>query len=76
MHFGAKRASYNNRKYVFLLFRERAHSENKTDLLLHLARDAKDRALFIDEQRIYVAVGIALFFPLFLLVSSNPFVLN
>lgn len=52
------------------------HSENETDLLLHLARDAKDRALFLDEQRIYYAVGIALFFPLFLLMSYHPFVRN
>nr|QXE44271.1 cytochrome c biogenesis FN [Sciadopitys verticillata] len=43
-------------------------------MLLHLARDAEERA----EQRIYgeLSVGIALFFPLFLSASSNPFVRN
>ncbi|YP_009477629.1 cytochrome c maturation protein CcmFN (mitochondrion) [Nymphaea colorata] len=43
--------------------------------LLHLARDAKEKASSIDEQRID-SVGIALFFSLFLLASSDPFVRN
>nr|USM75162.1 cytochrome c biogenesis FN [Allotropa virgata] len=42
--------------------------------LLHLARDDKERASSIDEQRI--DLGIALFFSLFLLASSDPFVRN
>ena len=54
--------------------RERARSRKKP-IALHLARDAKDRASPIDEQRIY-SVGIALFFPLSLSASSNPFVRN
>jgi len=54
--------------------RERARSRKKP-IALHLARDAKDRASPIDEQRID-SVGIALFFSLFLLASSNPFVRN
>lgn len=44
--------------------------------LLHLARDDKERASSIDEQRIDGALGIALFFSLFLLASSDPFVRN
>nr|BDC46193.1 cytochrome c biogenesis FN [Agathis dammara] len=48
----------------------------KTNLLLHFARDVKERA----EQRIHGALsilkGIALFFPLFPLASSNPFIRN
>jgi cytochrome c biogenesis factor len=43
---------------------------------LHLARDDKERASSIDEQRIDGALGIALFFSLFLLASSDPFVRN
>ena len=54
--------------------RERARSRKKP-IALHLARDAKNRASPIDEQRIY-SVGIALFFPLSLSASSNPFVRN
>ena len=54
--------------------RERARSRKKP-IALHLARDAKDRASPIDEQRID-SVGIALFFPLSLSASSNPFVRN
>nr|QJS35650.1 cytochrome c biogenesis FN [Taxus cuspidata] len=54
----------------------RALSGKKATFLLHLARDAEERA----EQRplsIYGgAVGIALFFPLSPLASSNPFVRN
>nr|QJH92070.1 cytochrome c maturation subunit FN [Podocarpus macrophyllus]QXE44202.1 cytochrome c biogenesis FN [Podocarpus macrophyllus] len=49
-----------------------ARGGEKTFLLLHLARDAKEKA----EQRIYGAVGIALPLPLFLLASSNPSVRN
>uniref|UniRef100_A0A0D6QSE8 Cytochrome c assembly protein domain-containing protein n=1 Tax=Araucaria cunninghamii TaxID=56994 RepID=A0A0D6QSE8_ARACU len=48
----------------------------KTNLLLRFARDVRERA----EQRIHGALsifkGIALFFPLFLLASSNPFIRN
>ncbi|CAA0817331.1 Cytochrome C assembly protein [Striga hermonthica] len=44
--------------------------------LLHLARDDKERASFIDEQRIDGALGIALFFSPFLSASSDPFVRN
>lgn len=48
----------------------------RINLLLHLAREAKDRAESLDEQRISGALGIALFFSLFLLASSDPFVRN
>lgn len=48
----------------------------RTHLLLHLARDEKDRAESIDKQRIDGALGIALFFSLFLSASSDPFVRN
>lgn len=48
----------------------------RTHLLLHLARDEKERAESIDKQRIDGALGIALFFSLFLLASSDPFVRN
>ena len=54
--------------------RERARSRKKP-IALHLARDAKDRASPMDEQRID-SVGIALFFSLSLSASSNPFVRN
>nr|WGU13461.1 cytochrome c biogenesis Fn [Eurystyles cotyledon] len=47
-----------------------------TNLLLHLARDEKERASYIDEQRIDGALGIALFFSPFLSASSDPFVRN
>lgn len=47
-----------------------------TTILLHLAREAKERAEFLDEQLISSALGIALFFSLFLLASSDPFVRN
>jgi hypothetical protein len=48
----------------------------RTNLLLHLARDEKERASSIDEQQIDGALGIALFFSPFLSVSSDPFVQN
>nr|CAA49287.1 unnamed protein product [Oenothera berteroana]prf//1916398A orf577 gene [Oenothera berteroana] len=48
----------------------------RTHLLLHLARDDKERASSIDEQRIDGALGIALFFSPFLSASSDPFVRN
>ncbi|KAI4999213.1 hypothetical protein ZWY2020_060074 [Hordeum vulgare] len=48
----------------------------RTNLLLHLARDEKERASSIDEQHIDGALGIALFISPFLLASSNPFVQN
>lgn len=59
------------RKMSFaLLGAGRSHGSregNRTNLLLHLARDEKERASSIDEQRIDGALGIALFFSLFLL---------
>nr|YP_010254516.1 CcmFN [Suaeda glauca]QTZ98236.1 CcmFN [Suaeda glauca] len=48
----------------------------RTHPLLHLARDDKERASSIDEQRIDGALGIAFFFFLFLSASSDPFVRN
>ncbi|KAK7373302.1 hypothetical protein VNO80_06704 [Phaseolus coccineus] len=58
--------------------RSRGSREGKrrTHPLLHLARDDKERALSIDEQRIDGALGIALFFSPFLSASSDPFVRN
>nr|WGH58927.1 CcmFN1 [Sapria himalayana] len=44
--------------------------------LLHLARDDKERASSLDEKRIDGALGIALFFYIFLSASSDPFVRN
>ncbi|KAG5577255.1 hypothetical protein H5410_057389 [Solanum commersonii] len=44
--------------------------------MLHLARDDKERASSIDEQRIDGALIIALFFSHFLIASSDPFVRN
>eukprot|EP01018_Ginkgo_biloba_P040616 Gb_18186 [translate_table: standard] len=52
--------------------RERVHSEGNTNLSSQLARDAKDRASSIDEQRIDSTVGTALFFSPSLSASSNP----
>jgi cytochrome c biogenesis factor len=54
----------------------RSREGKRTHPLLHLARDDKERASSIDEQRIDGALGIALFFSLFLLASSDPFVRN
>ncbi|GJT90169.1 cytochrome c biogenesis FN, mitochondrial [Tanacetum coccineum] len=48
----------------------------RTHPFLHLARDDKERASSIDEQRIDGAFGIALFFSPFLSASSDPFVRN
>ncbi|KAE9463313.1 hypothetical protein C3L33_04777, partial [Rhododendron williamsianum] len=45
----------------------------RTHPLLHLARDDKERASSIDEQRIDGALGIALFFSLFLLANRDIF---
>nr|UJP68066.1 cytochrome c biogenesis FN [Evolvulus alsinoides] len=57
--------------------RSRDSREGKrTHPLLHLARDDKERASSIDEQRIDGALGIALFFYSFLSASSDPFVRN
>ncbi|KAE9584264.1 putative cytochrome c assembly protein (mitochondrion) [Lupinus albus] len=58
--------------------RSRGEREGKrrTHPLLHLARDDKERASSIDEQRIDGALGIALFFSPFLSASSDPFVRN
>nr|AUD39197.1 cytochrome c maturase subunit Fn [Pentas lanceolata] len=54
----------------------RSREGKRTHPLLHLARDDKERAPSIDEQRIDGALGIALFFSLFLSASSDPFVRN
>ena len=71
---------YPGRKMSFALLgagRSRGSREGKrTNLLLHLARDEKERASSIDEQRIDGALGIALFFSPFLSASSDPFVRN
>nr|YP_010883791.1 cytochrome c maturation protein CcmFN [Pandanus odorifer]WIW39636.1 cytochrome c maturation protein CcmFN [Pandanus odorifer] len=71
---------YLRRKMSFALLgagRSRGSREGKrTNLLLHLARDEKERASSIDEQRIDGALGIALFFSPFLSASSDPFVRN
>ncbi|KAI5015584.1 hypothetical protein ZWY2020_056974 [Hordeum vulgare] len=57
--------------------RYRGSREGKsTNLLLHLARDEKERASSIDEQQIDGALGIALFFSPFLSASSDVFVRN
>nr|WML72249.1 cytochrome c biogenesis FN [Ceratophyllum demersum] len=57
--------------------RSRGSREGKrTHLLLHLARDEKERASSIDELRSQSAVGIALFFSPFLSASSDPFLRN
>ncbi|KAK3146843.1 hypothetical protein QOZ80_3BG0273230 [Eleusine coracana subsp. coracana] len=57
--------------------RSRGSREGKrTNLLLHLARDEKERASSIDEQQIDGTLGIALFFSPFLSASSDPFVRN
>ena len=53
-----------------------SQEEKRTHPLLHLARDDKERASSSDEKRIYGALGIALFFSLFLSASSDPFVRN
>lgn len=50
--------------------------EKRIHPLLHLARDDKERASSINEQRIDGALGIALFFSPFLSASSDPFVRN
>nr|AFI44290.1 cytochrome c biogenesis FN [Silene vulgaris]AFI44318.1 cytochrome c biogenesis FN [Silene vulgaris] len=71
---------YPERKMSFALLaarRSRGSREGKrTHPLLHLARDDKERASSIDEQRIDGALGIALFFFPFLSASSDPFVRN
>ena len=54
----------------------RSREGKRTHPFLHLARDDKERASFIDEQRIDGALGIALFFSPFLSASSDPFVRN
>nr|AUD39234.1 cytochrome c maturase subunit Fn [Sipanea sp. Rova et al. 1981] len=54
----------------------RSREVKRMSPLLHLARDDKERAPSIDEQRIDGALGIALFFSLFLSASSDPFVRN
>ncbi len=59
----------------FILYSPRYKQCSKKPIALQLKRDAKDRVLPIDEHQIY-SVGIALFFSLFLLASSNPFIRN
>nr|AUD39181.1 cytochrome c maturase subunit Fn [Mostuea sp. NW-2017] len=54
----------------------RSREGKRTHPLLHLARDDKERAPSIDEQRVDGALGIALFFSPFLSASSDPFVRN
>nr|AUD39217.1 cytochrome c maturase subunit Fn [Isertia laevis] len=54
----------------------RSREVKRTHPLWHLARDDKERAPSIDEQRIDGALGIALFFSPFLSASSDPFVRN
>nr|ULQ69253.1 cytochrome c biogenesis protein ccmFN [Ecdeiocolea monostachya] len=51
-------------------------SVERTNLLLHLSRDEKERGSSIDEQQIDGALGVALFFSPFLSASSDPFVRN
>ena len=71
---------YPGRKMSFALLgagHSRGSREGKrTNFLLHLPRDEKERASSIDEQRIDGALGIALFFSPFLSASSDPFVRN
>lgn len=56
---------------------EQSSREGKrTHPFLHLAQDDKERAEFIDEQRIDGALGIALFFSPFLSASPDPFLRN
>nr|UDH58359.1 cytochrome c maturation protein [Brasenia schreberi] len=55
--------------------RSRGSGRRRKIELLHLARDAKEKASSIDEERID-SVGIALFFSPFLSASSDPFVRN
>lgn len=71
---------YPERKISFALLGARcsrgSREGKRTHPLLHLARDDKERASSIDEQRIDGALGIALFFFPFLSASSDPFVRN
>jgi len=71
---------YPGRKMSFALLgagRSRGSREGKrTNLLLHLARDEKERAPSIRCSSIDGALGIALFFSPFLSASSDPFVRN
>nr|UDH53997.1 cytochrome c biogenesis Fn [Hemerocallis citrina] len=71
---------YPERKMSFALLgagRSRGSREGKrTNLLLHLARDEKERAPSIRCSSIDGALGIALFFSPFLSASSDPFVRN
>ncbi|KAK8918366.1 hypothetical protein KSP39_PZI021988 [Platanthera zijinensis] len=67
-------AALLDQKMSFAIRLPRGSREGKrTNLLLHLARDEKERASSIDEQRIDGALGIALFFSPFLSASSDPF---
>eukprot|EP01018_Ginkgo_biloba_P019085 Gb_08718 [translate_table: standard] len=53
--------------------RERVHSKENTNLSSYLVRDAKDRALSIDEQRIDFTVGTTFFFLSFPLGEFQSF---
>nr|ULQ69748.1 cytochrome c biogenesis FN [Mayaca fluviatilis]ULQ69779.1 cytochrome c biogenesis protein ccmFN [Mayaca fluviatilis] len=66
-----------NRKTPFAFFSRGSREEKRTNLLLHLARDEKEGASSIDEQRIDGEKDLfALFFFTFLSASSDPFVRN
>ncbi|KAM3320612.1 cytochrome c maturation protein CcmFN [Capsicum chacoense] len=68
---------YPERKMSFApLGARRSRGSREGKRMLHLARDDKERASSIDEQRIDGALGIALFFSPFLSASSDPFVRN
>ncbi|CAN4115563.1 unnamed protein product [Withania somnifera] len=68
---------YPERKMSFApLGARRSRGSREGKRMLHPARDDKERASSIDEQRIDGALGIALFFSPFLSPSSDPFVRN
>ncbi len=68
---------YSESKIRFVPLGAKQEAKNKRmSPLLHLTGDEKARSSFIDEERIHGALGIALFFSLFLSASSNPFVRN
>ncbi|CAL9138434.1 unnamed protein product (mitochondrion) [Musa textilis] len=73
---GLLNAKYYPKMSFAVLDAGRSREVRRTNLLLHLAREAQDGAESIDEQRIDGALGIALFFSPFLSASSDPFVRN